>query len=287
MRIAVLSTPNAWHFNDLKRAAGVDCEVFNFPFEQLSAEIERDGSPMFNLEADCVIVRTMPPGSLQQIVFRMDLLARLQQSGVKVFNSPKSIEAAVDKYLSLSLLSAAGVPVPETKVAQTVDEAMQHFSQFRNDTVVKPIFGSMGNGISRIQDAEQAHECFSAAIEAGDVIYQQEFVDHPGFDLRLLVLGEKVLGMKRVNAGHWITNISRGGVGEPYVPTDFEIELALKSARAVGAHFAGVDVVTDVATQRQLVVEVNAVPGWRETSKVLNQDVAALLLDEIANQFRN
>ncbi len=281
MRIAVLSNSKAWHFQDLKRAAGSKHDVFNFPFEALSAELSGCGKHTFNLDADCVIVRTMPAGSLQQIVFRMDLLARLQESGVDVFNSPRSIEVAVDKYLSLSLLNAAGVPVPETRVAQTVEEAMRQFAQFSNDVVVKPIFGSMGNGICRIRDSAAASKYFSECIEVGEVIYQQKFIEHAGFDIRLLVMGEKVFGMKRVNAAHWITNISQGGIGHPYSPSEFEIKLARQAAGAVGAHFAGVDLINDPTTNRQLVIEVNAVPGWRETAKVIRQDVSALYLNEI------
>lgn len=279
MRIAVLSSPEAWHFLDFKRAAGNAHEVISFRFEELAASIEE--GQRFNLNADCVVVRTMSAGSLQQVVFRMDLLGQLAASGTLVLNSPKAIEAAVDKYLSLALLNNAGLPVPLTKVSQDVKSALEFFEQLGGDVVVKPLFGSMGNGIFRLQSLDAAKAMFEEMIESGSVVYQQEFVRHAGFDIRLLVIGDEVLGMKRVNPSTWVTNISQGGFGEPHDPTPDERKLAIRSARAVGAHFAGVDVIYDTKTDRQLVLEVNAVPGWRAISQVLDVDVAELFLAEI------
>lgn len=279
MRLAVLASPDAWHYRDLKRAAAGVHEVVSFPFETLAASV--GATREFNLDADCVIVRTMPPGSLQEVVFRMDLLGQLAATGSLVLNSPKSIEIAVDKYLSLAKLNAAGIPVPATFVSQDLETALQHFERLGGDVVVKPLFGSMGNGIHRIQSLSKAKETFESLVESASVIYQQEFVPHAGFDLRLLVIGSEVLGMKRINADNWITNISQGGKGEPYLPTPEEKQLAIESARAVGAHFAGVDLVVDQKSGRQLILEVNAVPGWRAISNVLDVDVAKMFISEI------
>ena len=279
MRIAVLASPEAWHFLDLKRAAGDTHDVVSLRFEELAASIGKVRG--FNLEADCVVVRTMSVGSLQQVVFRMDLLGQLAATGTLVLNSPKAIEAAVDKYLSLAMLNEAGVPVPNTRVSQNVASALDDFEQLGGDVVVKPLFGSMGNGIVRIQSLEAAQQHFTESIESGSVLYQQEFIDHVGFDIRLLVIGDEVVAMKRFNASSWITNISKGGVGAAYVPTTEQKEVAIRSARAVGAYFAGVDLMYESHTGRQVVLEVNAVPGWRAISQVLNIDVANLFIREI------
>ena len=278
MRIAVLCSPDAWHFRDLKRAAGDRHELQSFRFEELSAQIGKDSN--FNLSADCVIVRTMPPGSLQQIVFRMDLLGQLARSGVLVLNAPRSIEAAVDKYLSLALMQASGVPVPQTMVCQSVATGLRQFKLLGSDVVFKPLFGSMGHGILRLRSTADAELCFQKMVEEGQVIYQQAFIEHGGFDIRLLVVGQQVFGMRRTNRGHWITNISQGGTGVPYSPTEPESKLAIRAARSSGAHFAGVDLLYD-PDQKPWVVEVNAVPGWRAISEVLQLDIASLMLTEI------
>ena len=114
------------------------------------------------------------------------------------------------------MLNAAELPVPVTMVSQNVSAALEHFERLGGDVVVKPLFGSMGNGIVRLRSIDQAKSYFQSTVESADVIYQQEFIKHEGFDIRLLVIGDKVVGMKRKNDNGWITNINQGGVGEPH-----------------------------------------------------------------------
>ena len=94
----------------------------------------------------------MPPGSLEQVVFRMDLLARLEAAGTWSFNPARAIEAAVDKYLTTARLAAAGLPVPRTGVCQTVEDALAGFDALGGDVVLKPLFGGEGRGIARLAD---------------------------------------------------------------------------------------------------------------------------------------
>jgi RimK family alpha-L-glutamate ligase len=281
MRIVVLCNPDSWYFLDLVRAGASRHEIVALPFETLAASV--DQGMQFSLSADCIIARTMPAGSLEQIVFRMDCLSQLQQSGALVINSPRAIEAAVDKYLSLSLLKRSGLPVPPTCVSQELSMAMKGFHELGGEVVVKPIFGSLGRGLVRLRTNDQAEDYFRELIDDQRVIYQQRFIPHPGYDVRLLVLGDRVWGMKRTNHQHWITNISQGGVGEVYQASPEEKEMALRAARAVGAHFAGVDLIMDSLTGDRFILEVNAVPGWRAIAGVVGVDIAAELISEIEN----
>ena len=257
----------------------ISTSCLTFDSKSLPRRWSRAGAS-FNLDADAVIVRTMPGGSLQQVVFRMDLLAQLERTGTIVVNPAKSIEAAVDKYLSLAKIKAAGIPVPRTFVSQTVEAAFLHFKGLGEDVVAKPIFGSMGRGIVRLQSNGEAKTHFEEMVEAGEVIYQQEFLRHSGFDIRLFVIGEKVFAMKRTNTKGWITNISQGGVGECYQASDQERCLAVDAARAVGARIAGVDLLYD-ESGKPYILEVNAVPGWEAISSVLQIDFAKLILEEV------
>jgi ribosomal protein S6--L-glutamate ligase len=121
---------------------------------------------------------------------------------------------------------------------------------------------------------------FSTLAQLRSVIYLQEYVPHLGFDLRLLVLGDRVFGIRRVNPDDWRTNVSRGARAEPLEPDQKLIEMALRAAAAVGAPFAGVDVLPDKGG-REFVLEVNGVPGWKALSAALQVDVAAALLNYI------
>jgi ribosomal protein S6--L-glutamate ligase len=109
---------------------------------------------------DGVLVRMMPPGSLEQVVFRMDALHRIAAAGIPVLNPPRAVEAAVDKYLTLSLLDRAGIPLPPTWAGERATEALEVFAALGGDVVVKPLFGSEGRGLVRISDPELAWRTF-------------------------------------------------------------------------------------------------------------------------------
>jgi ribosomal protein S6--L-glutamate ligase len=155
----------------------------------------------------------MPPGTLEQVVFRMDALHRVAAAGVPVVNPPRAIEAAVDKYLALARLGAEGLDVPETWVGESAAAALGAFEALGGDVVVKPLFGSEGRGLVRVSDRELARRAFQTLERLGAVLYVQRFLRHPGHDLRAFVLGGRVLGAIRRHAppGDWRTNVAVGG----------------------------------------------------------------------------
>jgi RimK family alpha-L-glutamate ligase len=235
---------------------------------------------------DLVLVRTMPPGSLEQVIFRMDCLEQLSSRGIPVVNSPKCVEISVDKYRCLAKLQHAGLPVPRSAVAQSFDQAMEQFEWLGRDVIVKPIFGSEGRGVTRICDEDFAVRSFKLLAQLGAVIYQQEFVAHGGEDYRLFVLGDRVWGMKRSRPGHWKTNVSLGAKPLPHQPTEVETEMALRAAHAVDAKIAGVDLLYDAQHQPYLI-EVNAVPGWQGLSKVTGECVSSTIFEFLRTQAKS
>src|SRR5438874_1407099 len=102
MLIHIYSSGGGWHVQDLLRAARhqrIPAEAIDFRRVRATAGVQ-----LSLPKPDCAIVRTMPPGSLEQVVFRMDVLHRLQAAGVAVLNSPASLETCIDKYLATSKL---------------------------------------------------------------------------------------------------------------------------------------------------------------------------------------
>jgi len=225
--------------------------------------------------ADAVLVRAMPAGSLEQVVFRMDALHALAARGVHVVNGPRALEAAIDKYLSLCRLEIAGVPVPPTLACESVAGIETAFDELDGDVVIKPLFGSEGRGLERCRSRRELRDAARRAVAEHRVVYVQRFIDHGGEDLRVFVLGDESLGSMRRVAPHggWVTNVAQGGIPSPVKPDAAMIELALRAARAVEAEIAGVDIVRDGAA-RPYVLEVNAVPGWRALAPVCGVDVA-------------
>jgi RimK family alpha-L-glutamate ligase len=282
MRIALLSGGAGWHVQDLQRAAtrlGHDTALVDF--RRVAAAVSGQGDSLQGFDA--VIVRTMPAGSLEQVVFRMDTLHRFQFAGGRVLNPPAALEACIDKYLASSRLFAAGLPVPPTVVCQNAESAMQAFGQLGGDVVVKPLFGSEGRGMVRVADEEVAWRTFRTLERTQAVLYLQQFVAHPGWDLRTFVIGGRVLAsMRRHARGGWRTNVAQGGRAEAVSLTTEEERLTLEAARAVGTLVAGVDLLPRPGGG-YYILEVNAVPGWRALSRATGTDIAVEIIRSLTS----
>lgn len=231
--------------------------------------------------ADAVLTRIVPSGSLEQIIFRVDALHRLEDRGVRVVNSARTIERTVDKYWTSSLLAHCGLPTPETVVCESPDAAFEAFRRM-GDVVVKPLFGSMGLGMVRVTDEEVAWRVFRAIEEIRGVYYLQRTIEHEGRDIRVFVLGDRVLGAIERRSRGWRTNLARGGTARALdaVPSEW-IALAVRAAAAVGAEYAGVDLLP-ARDGAVYVLEVNGIPGWEGFQRVTGVDVGGALVDHLA-----
>lgn len=280
MRIGVLGNEGSWYVNEIcSCAAARGHQAFGLQFQQLVAGVT-GGQRTYRFgdidatELDAVIVRTMPPGSLEQVVSRMDVLAGIADLGVCVVNSPKSVECAVDKYLTTQRLAAAGLPVPDTIVCEDSEAALDAFERLGGDVVVKPLFGAEGRGMLRVDHPDLALRTFRTLERINATLYLQKFIDGVGEDLRLLLLdGELVASMKRTaRPGDFRANAAQLGSSQPWTPTDFEISLACSAAAVTGCVFSGVDLMYN-ERKEPVVIEVNAVPGWRTIQKTCQVDV--------------
>ena len=283
MRLGILSAGNGWHVRDLQRAAGMlGHEATAIDFRRVTARVGvgRDSLQQY----DGVVVRTMPPGSLEQVVFRMDALQRAEAAGAPIVNPPRALEVCVDKYLASARLAAAGLPVPPTIVCQDVDSALEAFDALGGDVIVKPLFGSEGRGMLRLSDRDLAWRALRTLERLQCVLYLQQYIPHPGWDLRVLVIaGDVVAAMRRHGRGSWRTNVAQGGKGEPIRLGHPEARLATEAAAALETPVAGVDLLPGPHGQ-WYVLELNAVPGWRALARVTGIDVATLLIQFIARQ---
>jgi RimK family alpha-L-glutamate ligase len=224
---------------------------------------------------DAVIVRGIPRGSLEQVIFRVDVLHALEARGVTCVNGPRAIERTIDKFLASALLARAGVPTPRTIACERADDALAAFEELGRDVIVKPLFGSMGVGMTRIDDADVAERVFRALALERAVYYLQETLPHDGSDLRALVVGGRVLAaIERVGAG-WRANLARGGRARPAELSAEQERLCLAAADALGVDYAGVDLLHDK------VLELNSIPGWHGVQAATGVDVAAALVEHV------
>lgn len=230
---------------------------------------------------DGAFVRAISTGSLEQITFRLGILHALREHGVLVWNDARAIERCVDKSTATFLFQKAGLPVPTTRVVEGRDRAMSDSASISPPYVVKPLFGSQGNGVLRAQSSN----AFPEPDDVGDVYYVQPYLrakDSVTFaDVRVFVSQQRVIAAMKREGDHWVTNVHKGGRPALIDLTDDMCALALAAAEAVNVAYAGVDLIEHPETGELLVLEINSNPAWKGLHKITNVDIAA----ELANDF--
>jgi RimK family alpha-L-glutamate ligase len=285
MRVAVIGSTGGWHAERLERALtarGHDCAFA--PVTRMVGRIDGGFAARSRdvaLDAcDVVVVRGIPRGSLEQIVFRVDALHALQAVGVRAVNGALAIEHTIDKFLASALLAAAGVPTPRTVACEHAEDALDAFDRLGSDVIVKPLFGSMGFGMARVEDRDVAQRVFRALEIERAVYYLQETVPHDGVDVRALVVGDRVVAaIERVGEG-WRANLARGAEARPVSLDEDRAATCVRAARVLGTDYAGVDLLRS-ADGRDYVLEVNGIPGWHGVEMATGVDVAAALVTHL------
>lgn len=233
-----------------------------------------------------VFVRGVPGGSLEQVIFRLDILHALVHQGIVVYNTPRAIERTVDKAMTTLLLKQDGIPTPDTWVCESTEKAMavcaREFAKGRS-LIYKPVFGSQGEGVRLITPATGlvTDERFAG------LYYLQSFVDrghNDWFDIRVLVVDGKARAAMRRRGVTWLTNRARGATCEP-LSLDADLAgMAEAAACAIGIDYAGVDLIPDADGQLQ-VLEVNGVPAWWGLQSVTEFNIAGCLVDHFVRRM--
>jgi len=276
VQLGLVGDAQGWHLNDLARAAQArGHRVVTISWAELCSQLttgEEQLGPAAAMTCDALVIRGMPRGGLEEVVFRMNAIARLEAAGRLVVNSGRSLEIAIDKYLTTARLVDNGLPVPRTVVTQKTDEIRATWHHFDGDMVAKPLFGSCGRGLARLA-SEADLEAYLEQLPSESPAYLQEFVPHPSGDIRILLVGERAFAIRR-RSDEWRTNVSLGGTAERLQPTAEMLDLARRAAAAAGTLITGVDLLP-AADGRLLVLEVNAVPGWKAVAAACETDIAA------------
>lgn len=225
-----------------------------------------------------VFVRGVPGGSLEAITLRLDLLHRLAALGCVVMNAARAIERTVDKAMTSLILHQHHIPTPRTWVSEDTATARRIAEQACAAGLVlvkKPLFGSQGKGLRLIRTAADL-----AWLLPGEVAYLQEFVDcgdGPYRDCRIMVVGGRAIAAMERSSRHWVTNRAQGAECRARALATVPGELAVAAATAVGADYAGVDLI-EGADGRWLVTEVNGIPAWQGLQEATGIDVGAALV---------
>lgn len=207
---------------------------------------------------------------------------RLERSGWRLFNSAKTVELCDNKALTAEALLASGVPMPKTVTAPlTFDFVGYAKEDFVKEAcrllglpiVIKELYGSLGEQVYLAKTEEEALARVGS-LGARQFLFQQFVAESFGTDIRVNIVGGKVIAsMKRQGAdGEFRSNIGNGGKGEGITLTKEQERVALAAARAVGADFAGVDLL--LGNGGPLVCEVNSNPHFTGTLAYLGVNLA-------------
>ncbi len=284
-QIGILSSQRGYHVRELEAAVhSRGAEPVFFPITRMAGRVGFR-PPALQVRGksveDCraLIVRTIPAGSLEQIIFRMDALHRLQALGVRVVNPAAAIERTVDKFYTSFLLSDAEITTPRTVVTEDFETALEICREM-GDVILKPLFGSEGKGMVRISDIESAYRVLRAWELNRYIYYIQEYIPHSQEDIRAFVIGDRVVAAMRRRGTGWKTNLSQGAQAEA-AELDAGLQtLALKAASLIGLDYAGVDMMR-AENGRYYVVEVNSIPGWRGLQKTTETKIAEQIVDYV------
>jgi len=226
-------------------------------------------------DVDAVVLRDLGfSHPLELFLRRLNVFKHLEELGTPVVNSVESMITARDKYLSLLRLHSAGLPVPRTAVVEDA-HAARRIAEEWGSVVIKPLIGSMGFGSVKADDPDVAFVIARTLQQLSLPIYVQEFIKKPGRDIRVITVGESVVGaMYRIQpSGAWKTNVAQGAeVKRAEVDEELEV-LAVRATRLLELHYAGVDI-AEHPDRGYVILEVNASPNWRGFMKATGINVA-------------
>ena len=232
-----------------------------------------------------------PPASLEDVDIVVDRCLSTSRSlyatqfcdgyGIPVVNSHKTAEICADKVKNSLALQNAGVPTPETKVAFTKDSALEAIESFGYPCVLKPVVGSWGRLMAKIDSRDAAEAILEHKATLGHyehkVFYVQEFVEKPGRDIRVLAIdGEPVAAMAR-SSDHWLTNAAKGAETDVFELDEEAIDLVKKASDCVGGGLLGVDLME--AGDSYTVHEVNHTVEFKALNDAVETDVPGRIVD--------
>lgn len=287
-RIAIFTDDPGWHGKQLRLAFAA--RGYSADYVSLTeCRIQLQGGllPLYipgftGAMPDAVFVRGVPGGSLEEVVLYLDILHALKLMDVPVYNDGHAIERSVDKGMTSFLLHQHAIPTPQTWVLRDRQQALviaEAQLQAGQQLISKPLFGSQGEGIRRI---EKLSDLFWLTHSHG-AYYLQQFVQSAGegySDWRVFVVQGKVIAGMRRRGIHWLNNVARGARCEAVQIDRKMADIAVKATRALNINYAGVDIICTQDGDYQ-VIEVNSIPAWKGLESVCEVQVAKILVDDL------
>ena len=280
IRTLILTEKEGWHYQQLKLSLTklnhlVDSACISdisIILNNNEAILENKGERLPKI--DNIIVRFIPGGTLEEIVFYLNILKILESMNVRVVNNASSIESTVDKLYTSYLLNHNNINCPKTYVMRGQEAASKFISNYHYESklIYKPLFGSQGDNIRLIDGSSDLDKLDNQT----NIYYFQEYLENrPNYDYRVLVINNnnniKYFYMTRYG-DTFVNNFSKGAKCVRENLNKEVIELAIKSSKLLNIDFCGVDIIEH--NQKYYVIEVNSIPAWKGLQKVESANIS-------------
>lgn len=297
MKIGVIGLPGAWSTEVLADAieqrTGYRCVI---DFSQVSLDLnngralykQADGNEIDLCQLDGLIVKKISKLYSPYSVDRLYELEWINAKGVPVFSNPASMAKLINRLGCTLELSAAGLPMPETAVAESVSQAKLIVENY-GSCVLKPLYSTKARGMCVVNAVdENLQQQLEAFQRDNQVMYMQKKIDLPGQDLGLMFLGGEYIGTyARVSSGEsWNTTTQDGGKYGCHSPHKNTIEMAQKAQACFDMAYTVVDVVEQPDPKDNIIFEVSAFGGFRGAKEGCNLDVASLYAEYVINKIK-
>jgi tetrahydromethanopterin:alpha-L-glutamate ligase len=290
-KVAIITDDPGWHGRQLTASLkdhGLDSQYLSLTdcVIEISGDDQELSFSGFDMLPLGIFVRGVPGGSLEQVIFRLDILHALHDMGITVYNTPRAIERTVDKPLTSLLLSRSGLPTPTTWICESAEHAntiLNKETKNGHQLVLKPLFGSQGIGVHLVdKQTGLIHDEKFAGI-----YYLQRFIERKNnefTDIRVLVVDGVAKSAMLRRGEDWITNRAQGATCEA-IKVDTEIAALAESAcKVLDIDYAGVDLMQDKHGQFY-IIEVNSIPAWYGLQNVVKYNIASCLIDSFVKRI--
>ena len=202
--------------------------------------------------------------------------------GIPTVNMANVAAVCGDKLATTAALARAGLPQPRSRVAFTSEAALQAIEDLGYPVVLKPVIGSWGRLLSKINDRDAAEAILEHKQTLGSfhhsIFYIQEYIQKPGRDIRAMVVGNELVCAMYRSSSHWITNTARGGQGEACPVTPELDEICRAAACSVGGGVLAIDILED-PNRGYLVNEVNHTMEFHGLAATTHVDLAGRIVE--------
>jgi len=202
-----------------------------------------------------------------------------------VVNSSLVAERCGDKYVTSQILAQHGIPTPRVYMAFDEDSALKAIEAMGYPCVLKPVVGSWGRLLAKVENREMAEALIEHKATLGvnhQVFYIQEYIDKPGRDIRAFVVGDEAICAIYRSSENWITNTARGGVATNCPVTDEIAELCQWAAQAVGGGLLALDL---FETENGLTInEINHTMEFRNSITTTGVNIPQKMVEYVISR---